>query len=75
MTHWVDFLPEVGRPTEKLGEEQMAISRQISDLQREIARLERVHAEGKAALLAHVKQFWTDDEISTAEKEWGASFR
>ncbi|MEN3145729.1 stable inheritance protein KleA [Neorhizobium sp. IRAMC:178] len=74
MSHWVDYLPEVGRPTQKLGEEQMRISAEIAALYKQIQALEQQHQKGKENLLAHVRQFWTAEEIVKAETQWGKEF-
>jgi hypothetical protein len=75
MTHWVDYLPEVGRPTQKLGEEQMRISAEINALYKQIQALEKQHSDGKEKLLVHVRQFWTNEEITKAETQWGKEFQ
>jgi hypothetical protein len=74
MTHWVDYLPEVGRPTQKLGEDQMRISSEISALHRQISLLEVEHRKCKEKLLDHVKQHWSFEEIQKAEAQWGKEF-
>jgi hypothetical protein len=75
MSHWVDYLPEVGRPTQKLGEDQMRISAEIKALSDQIASLERAHQQGKEKLLIHVRHHWSDEEIQKAEDQWAKEMR
>lgn len=67
MTHWVNYLPEVGRPIIKRGQAQVEICKRIKELENEIVALEQQHKKEKEKLLADVLEHWTREEIAAAE--------
>lgn len=70
MSHWIDYLPEVGRPLIKRGKAQIELTRRMEELNEEYARLQRQHEEEKQKLRSDVLQFWTEEEINAAEAAW-----
>ena len=70
MSHWINYLPEVGRPLIKRGEAQIELTRRMSELIVEHGRLQRQHDEEKQRLLSDVLQFWTREEVNAAEAAW-----
>ncbi|MDP9590624.1 UNVERIFIED_ORG: hypothetical protein J2W19_003188 [Shinella zoogloeoides] len=75
MSHWVEYLPEVGRPMLKRGEELHEMAEEIGRLTRELIAAEDRHKKAKAALEADVRQFWSAQEVIDAEAAWSKSFR
>jgi hypothetical protein len=70
MSHWIDYLPEVGRPFIRRGEEMVEMAKAIKALEVEHARAVRQHEEAKKALLDDVLQHWTLAEVNEAENTW-----
>lgn len=70
MSHWINYLPEVGRPLIKRGEAQIELSRRMKQLSDEYERMQRQHEEEKKKLLSDVLQFWTQEEVNAAEAAW-----
>ena len=70
MSHWIDYLPEVGRPFVRRGEEMVEMAKAIKALEIEHARMVRAHEEAKKQLHADVLQHWTLAEINEAENQW-----
>ena len=67
MAHWVNYLPEVGRPIMKLGEAQEQRCLKMRQLQNEITKLEIEFAKHKDELEKEVRKHWSREEIVAAE--------
>lgn len=67
MTHWVNYLPEVGRPIIRRGEELEAAAARIGQLERELREACISHQKQKAELEQHVRLHWSQKEINDAE--------
>jgi hypothetical protein len=66
--HWANFLPEAGRPLQRMAEEIDKSVRECTELERALAHEQAVLEEKEERLLVLVHKHYTNKEIQAAKQ-------